>query len=361
MILALTNLVDSKQWKLARSLAEAAIERLSAFNRRTLDAFAARIYFYYSWAAEKSGALADIRSVLLGLHRSAVLRHDDPGQEMLLNLLLRNYLHYSLYDQAEALRAKAQPDAYRSSAQHSRLLYYQGRIRAVHLEYSDAKDSLTQSSRKAPASASGFRIHVIKWLTVVRLLLGEVPSRAGLSSPDLHGALAPYLDLAQAVRSGDLTQFASVAAHYSKAFSADGVAHLVSRLRSNVIRAGLRRISSAYSRISVADVAAKLGLPSTEDAEFIIAKAIRDGGIAATLDHEAGTMIAARAVDVYVTDEPQVAFHARIAFCMDIHNEVQKAMRYDPRPHQEWDDANALRERQEQELLAALDDDEMEF
>ena len=40
------------------------------------------------------------RSLLLALHRTAVLRHDEYGQETLLNLLLRNYLHYNLYDQA---------------------------------------------------------------------------------------------------------------------------------------------------------------------------------------------------------------------------------------------------------------------
>ena len=39
---------------------------------------------------------------LLWLHRTAVLRHDDYGQETLLNLLLRNYLHYSLYDQVRS-------------------------------------------------------------------------------------------------------------------------------------------------------------------------------------------------------------------------------------------------------------------
>ena len=39
------------------------------------------------------------RSALLGLHRTAVLRHDEVGQEVLLNLLLRNYLHYNLYEQ----------------------------------------------------------------------------------------------------------------------------------------------------------------------------------------------------------------------------------------------------------------------
>lgn len=36
---------------------------------------------------------------LLALHRTTVLRHDEYGQETVLNLLLRNYLHYSLYDQ----------------------------------------------------------------------------------------------------------------------------------------------------------------------------------------------------------------------------------------------------------------------
>lgn len=32
---------------------------------------------------------------------------DNVMQETLLNLLLRNYLHYNLYDQAEKLRSKA--------------------------------------------------------------------------------------------------------------------------------------------------------------------------------------------------------------------------------------------------------------
>ena len=32
----------------------------------------------------------------------------------------------------------------------------------------------------------------------------------------------------------------------------------------------------------------------------------------------------ARAADVYSSEEPQAAYHARIAFCMDIHNEVRQ-------------------------------------
>ena len=152
-------------------------------------------------------------SQLLALHRTAALQHDEYGQETLLNLLLRNYLHYNLYDQvsstslqlhrnlatprqmcndrsgrtcnhgtcpastcnkgvhvgmaaqhraapqargaavaqAEKLRSKAQrPEVSRSTQQLCRYLYYLGRIRAIQLEYTDSKDCLQQALRKVP-------------------------------------------------------------------------------------------------------------------------------------------------------------------------------------------------------------------
>ena len=122
-----------------------------------------------------------VRRQLLALHRTAVLRHDNYGQETLLNLLLRNYLQYSLYDQvsaintlvtlassviksrcrdnslgllaqAEKLRSKAQKgEVWRSNQQLCRYLYYLGRIRAIQLDYTDAKDCLQQAARKASA------------------------------------------------------------------------------------------------------------------------------------------------------------------------------------------------------------------
>ena len=232
-----------------------------------------------------------------------------------------------------------------------------------------------------------------------------------------------------------------VAEAHGGTFAADKTANLVARLRHNVIRAGLRRINLAYSRISLQDVAAKLGaalrprghalqlpvfcprglhavcrkrsctwhsrpqngdaqlyyrviaskepwscklqlcswrrmpgegeqavhrgkdhprcrhprfarawrghphkgrllvvrtasqkgchgaggaagLASVEDTECIVAKAIRDGGIDATLDHAARAMSSRETADVYGTPEPAAAFHARVAFCLDIHNEV---------------------------------------
>ena len=69
------------------------------------------------------------------------------------------------------------------------------------------------------------------------------------------------------------------------------------------------------------------GLASVEDTECIVAKAIRDGGIDAALDHAAGCMLSKDTPDVYATAEPAAAFHARVAFCLDIHNEARPARR----------------------------------
>jgi hypothetical protein len=70
-------------------------------------------------------------------------------------------LTFSIYPsdmcaQAEKLRSKAQrPEQSRSQLQFSRYLYYLGRIRAIQLEYTDAKECLQQSARKVRRQARG--------------------------------------------------------------------------------------------------------------------------------------------------------------------------------------------------------------
>ena len=272
-VLALTDAGDARVLHASeRALSFVA----AAADRRALDPLGARLAFYFALAHERHGAPADARATLLRLHRAAVTRRDDLGQETCLNLLLRNYLHYSEYEQAEKLRSKAQTPASRSNPQQCRHLYYLGRIRAVQLQYTEAKACLQQAHRKAPAAARGFAVELTKWITVVRLLLGEIPERRDLfpsgarASRKARDALAPYAALAQAVRAGDLAGFKAVAETHAAAFAADKTHLLVARLRRNVIRVGLRRVSLAYSSISLADVAAKLGLATNaEDVERV--------------------------------------------------------------------------------------------
>ncbi|CAD7701021.1 unnamed protein product [Ostreobium quekettii] len=359
-LVVLMFLVSGGHFRLAKQLADVAVAALGLYNRRTLDFIAAKVYFYYSWSYECLDRLASIRSTLLQRLQTAVLQHDEIGQETILNLLLRNYLHYSLYDQAEKLRSKS-PEPTRSNNQICRYLYYWGRIRAVQLEYTDARDSLQQAMRKAPIVAHGFRITVSKWLVLVSLLLGEIPEMLEFTQQGMKKALHPYFQLAGSVRSGDLSMFRSVAQQYGEQFQLDKTHNLIVRLHHNVLRIGLRRINLAYSRISLKDVAEKLGLSTDEDLERIVAKAIRDGGVDAIIDHESQCLKSVEVADVYSTSEPQKAFHARVAFCLDVHNEAVKAMRFEPDAHKKLvEDAEARKERlaQEQELAKAMQEEE---
>ncbi|XP_022151277.1 probable 26S proteasome non-ATPase regulatory subunit 3 [Momordica charantia] len=365
-LIVLIFLIDQKKYDEAKACASASIARLKNLNRRTVDVLASRLYFYYSLSYELTGDLAEIRGNLLALHRIATLRHDELGQETLLNLLLRNYLHYNLYDQAEKLRSKAPRFEAHSNQQFCRYLFYLGKIRTIQLEYTDAKESLLQAARKAPIAALGFRVQCNKWAIIVRLLLGEIPERTVFMQKGMETALRPYFELTNAVRIGDLELFRTVAEKFSSTFSTDRTNNLIVRLRHNVIRTGLRNISISYSRISLADVAKKLRLDCANpvaDAESIVSKAIRDGAIDATVDHANGWMVSKETGDIYLTNEPQIAFNSRIAFCLNMHNEAVRALRFPPNSHKEKESAEKRRERQQQEQelakhIAEEDDDD---
>jgi len=134
------------------------------------------------------------------------------------------------------------------------------------------------------------------------------------------------------VRLGSLQQFNQVMADHSASFKADKNYTLVQvptrlcfrcflaslpfsltdvaranhtqRLGHNVLKTGLRKISLSYSRISMADIAAKLQLPSATAAEHVCAKAIRDGVIEASIDHANGWLLSNDVVDLYATEVP---------------------------------------------------------
>src|SRR5690242_14341961 len=99
-------------------------------------------------------------------------------------------------------------------------------------------------------------------------------------------------------------------------------------LRSNVIKAGLRKINLAYSSISLSSICSKLNLGSVLDAEYMVSKAIHDGVIDAVIDRSKGIVLSRELSDVYATNEPQSTFHKRIAFTMDIHQAAVKSLRY---------------------------------
>lgn len=361
-LLTVLVLLDAKYLQHAVVASKALVESLAKFNRRTMDEINSRALFYFARVIELSGSVASIRAMLLAAYRTATLRHDAASQAVLLNLLLRNYIKYNLYDQADKLLSRAKFPETRSNNQLARYLHYTGRVKAMQLDYSEALWNLQQAMRKAPQNtALGFRISTQKFMLIVHLLTGDVPTRDVFRHPQMQRALRPYLSITQAVRGGDMHKFKQVLEASSDEFESDQTMSLIIRLRHSVIKTGVRVLSSSYSRISLKEICKRLHLDSSENAEGVVAKAIYDGVIDAVIDHDGGFVRSNENMDVYSTTEPTDAYHSRIQFCLNVYKEAIRAMRF-PEKREDEETPEQRRERlKEQEELAktlAEEDDE---
>ena len=160
------------------------------------------------------------------------------------------------------------------------------------------------------------------------MLLGEVPDRNLFRHAMLEKSLQPYFYLTLAVRSGDLGRFQSVLAEYQSRFIKDKTYALIGRLHQNVLKIGLKRLNVAYSRIPLNEVCSKLCLPSVEDAEFVIMKAVKDEVIHVTINPNTRSMETHTIATPYYTQEPQHVLHERIQQCQILYNESIKSMRF---------------------------------
>jgi len=189
--------------------------------------------------------------------------------------------------------------------------------------------------------------------------MGDIPDRSLFRHVVLEKAPTAYFDIVKAVRTGSLSQFQTTVSKHVSQFEEDNTYTLIIRLRQNVIKTGIRRLSLSYSRISLRDICVKLHLDSEEDAEYIVGKAIRDGVIEGRIVHEKGWMESGAQKGGYGPEVSEI-FGRRIAFCLDLHNQSVKAMRYPLNAHRkELAAAEGARER-EKELVKEIQDGELD-
>jgi len=341
--------------------ANALVDRLSKWHeRRGMDFFEAKAYFFQAQMLSTAGIKLQSLTGFWHLRiRTAILRSNVHSQASLYNLLLRVYLSNQQYEQAQKFMQKTDFPKNADNNQWSRYFYYTGRIKAVQLEYSNARQRLVQALRKSPTNettAVGFKQTVSKLLTTVQLLLGEIPDREIFFKKTLQNSLKPYYELTQSVRSGDLGKFSESVSNFSENFETDKNLRLVMRLRHNVIKTGIRQIATSYSKISLTELGQKLNLDNADDAEFIVAKAIKDGVIEAEIDHINKWMISYDSDNIYSTKDPQDIFQKRIDFCFDVHKQSVLSMRYPDKQNRLDGLLNAekmrLRDQVETELMA---------
>ncbi|KAI3382296.1 hypothetical protein SNEBB_011390 [Seison nebaliae] len=317
----------------AMQICEKLLEEVCYENRRSMDSLAAKLYYYFSLMKERStlDEYRKLRVFLLSRYKIAALHNDAESCVVLINLILRNYLRFHQFGQANKFRTKIEFNERVDNNETARYYYYIGRINAINLEYTEAHMNLMVALRKAPQyKAIGFKQNAQKLCTVIELLLGDIPDRSVFRIKEFRRCLYPYFLLVQSLRIGDLRSFSKVIHDRRKNFIQDDTMNLVIRLRHNVIKAGVNRICNSYSRIKLSDMARKLQLDSIEDTEYVTSKAIRDGVIAnACIDHEDAQFVSLTNTNIYQsTLEPMDSFARRIDYCMKLHQLSVQAMKY---------------------------------
>ncbi|CDW57663.1 26S proteasome non ATPase regulatory subunit 3 [Trichuris trichiura] len=337
---------------LAQTCAQEMIYRCEKHNRRSLDALLAKAYFYYTITASSHEKVTTLMQVLQKGLRTATLHHDVECQASLINCLLRIYISESLIELADALTGKVVFPDEASSNEWARFHYYYGRVKAVDLEYDKAECNFLQALRKSPQNgAIGFRRLAQKFMIVVQLLAGSIPELHVFQQQHFRRALLPYKSLAKAVRIGSLDAFDSTLESFKNVFVKDNTYTLIIRLRPNVIKAAVRGIALVYSRIGLEAVRKKLGLSSTLDAEYVMAKAISEGMVEAEINHEEGYVRSKELLDVYSTTEPRMQFSMRAVYCFELFAQAMKAMRFPPKSYSKsYETAEEKREKEQQEL-----------
>ncbi|KIH54301.1 hypothetical protein ANCDUO_15552 [Ancylostoma duodenale] len=223
-LLVLLYLVDQNKLDDAKKCAEMLISRADSVDKRSLDPLVAKGIFYLALIYERQHKLHELGCFLNSRLRTATLRRQRESQAVLIYTLLRCYLINKQFQSAAKLVSKVTFPEGANNNDLARFLYYQGRIKALQLDYTAAAgyflqykmcSYLLQAMRKAPQEAAiGFKQNVQKWVIVIGLLQGEIPERSIFRQPIYRKCLLPYLELTQAVRLGDLAKFNGVVKHY---------------------------------------------------------------------------------------------------------------------------------------------------
>ncbi|SCV02077.1 LAMI_0G15698g1_1 [Lachancea mirantina] len=307
---------------------------LKMYNKRTLDLIQSKLWFYISRGEEilNTSGSSDLRSEMIKYLKTATLRHDNETRAMLITLILRNYLNDGAIELAADFVSKVEFPASSnvSSPIEARYYFYLSKISAIQLEYTVANDYVVAAIRKAPTTRKslGFLQQANKLHCVIQLLMGDIPALSFFNQEGMQRSLLPYYHLSKAVKLGDLNKFTSAISSYKADLIKDDNYQLCVRLRSNVIKTGIRIISLTYKKISLKDICLKLRLDSEQTVEYMVSRAIRDGVIEATINHKDGYIESSELLNIYATKEPQASFDERIKFVNQLHDDCVKAMRY---------------------------------
>jgi 26S proteasome regulatory subunit N3 len=245
--------------------------------------------------------------------------------------LLRNLMKENQLREVAQLLKNCQFPEHIGHSQLAKYLFYKALYLSQVGKISQAANFATESLRKAPEGRgrkglNGFKLRVRKLKLVLQLIMNEPPTHEWLSHSKIPHH---YMGLVHAVNLGNHDEFGRLTTQHAEKFARDGMVSLLEKMRSVVMRNALKKLSVAYSRISLEDVLKKIGAVRDQnfDLNAFLTKSRADLPDF-RIDHKNSFIEFTRSLDDYAASHTRENLIKRVRHLQGLEGQVAKSLRY---------------------------------
>lgn len=253
------------------------------------------------------------------------------------NHLLRGMLLSNHVEEAGQFLANCEFPEHEQNTQLCKFLFYKGYHKGLVGDFAQSRLLLGQGLRKAPENhvqvesraLKNFKLLTQKHLVVVSLLLSEMPSPELFREP----RLGAYKTLVLLVSKGHFKNFREHLERFQAQFRRDLVFPLLLKLKSVVLKNGLKKLSQAYSSLSVSELLFKLGLHNERklQVDAFLAKVMSKMS-RFTLDSQLKTVVFQREERVFSDDSIRQALAKRIEHVKSLEEQMVHSLKFPEEP-----------------------------
>jgi 26S proteasome regulatory subunit N3 len=353
-------------------------------QRTYLEPLSNYLLYKYLNAVEFSGSFnSEKQSLYVTLKAMQAIKSEVLFSTVYIFLLRNLFLNKSLREVGQLLKNCEFPE-HMNSSQLCKYLFYKGAFLARTGQISQALVLISESLRKSPdeeirvqkkpvengtdkkteqqskilelvkvgvrRGVRGFKLLAQKHQIVLQLMLNENPSTQQLSSDPL---LQQYRQLASFVTLGDYRSFEELLANESTLFERDLVLPLLTKMKSVVLRNALKKLSTAYTKISVDDVLERIGVSGDAKFDLLAFLAKSQEHIEKfRCDPQTRVVDFAKSLESYTDASVREALLKRIKHVQSLEEQVIRSLKYKERAL----DLNAEEQAREDEEDEDLDD-----
>lgn len=276
------------------------------------------------------------------------------------NHLLRGMLLSNHIEEAGHFLTNCEFPEHEQNTQLCKFLFYKGYYMGLTGSLAQSGLLLSQALRKAPEdhlrgesrALKNFKLLTQKHLIVVSLLRSEMPSSKLFN----ESRLAQYKKLVLLVSKGHFKEFREHLEAFQVQFKRDLVFPLLLKLKSVVLKNGLKKLSQAYSSLSVTELLFKLGLHNERklQVDAFLAKVMSKMS-RFTLDSNLKTVIFQREERTLSDDSIREALAKRVEHVKSLEEQMVRALKFP----EEKEEVEADNQSQEDEF--DLDDLDFDF